>query len=473
MACVVKASFNGDVRRISIQPTTFENLKQILQKLFNNLPAFFVIKYQDDDNDLITITTDIELDEALSIATKKNNILRLFLESKVGVNQPAAATPSLSEQPKEKEKVENKPQEPFRLPNLGNPLGFLNTPNVNQFFQEVDKVMKPIMENFQARCPYTGPKTEEAKARCPYTGPKTEEAKARCPYFTQSQNNSEAASGSDVHLSVTCDGCGQSPIIGVRYKCANCGNFDLCSACEAKGVHDKDHVFVKIPRPTSHHWFRPILPNVYDNEHKVFRRTPCRWARANSQGFVPLLARFVADVTIPDGYDMPPNTNFTKVWKLRNEGTTSWPEGCRLVFTDGERMKANMETIVPSVAPCEEISISVDMVAPSVPGKYVGYYRMSTAEGSRFGHRIWVEITVVQPLIESEKIPAPEQKIPAPEVKAVKFEEPVKPVEENYPYAENLQKLANMGFDNIEHVKLILTKNKGALVATLDELLRQ
>jgi len=124
MACVVKASFNGDVRRISIQPTTFENLKQILQKLFNNLPAFFVIKYQDDDNDLITITTDIELDEALSIATKKNNILRLFLESKVGVNQPAAATPSLSEQPKEKEKVENKPQEPFRLPNLGNPLGF-------------------------------------------------------------------------------------------------------------------------------------------------------------------------------------------------------------------------------------------------------------------------------------------------------------------------------------------------------------
>ena len=34
---------------------------------------------------------------------------------------------------------------------------------------------------------------------------------------------------------VTCDGCRINPIIGQRYSCSTCGNYDLCSACEKKG----------------------------------------------------------------------------------------------------------------------------------------------------------------------------------------------------------------------------------------------
>lgn len=34
-----------------------------------------------------------------------------------------------------------------------------------------------------------------------------------------------------VHEHFICDGCGVNPIIGNRYKCAVCANFDLCSKC--------------------------------------------------------------------------------------------------------------------------------------------------------------------------------------------------------------------------------------------------
>jgi hypothetical protein len=34
---------------------------------------------------------------------------------------------------------------------------------------------------------------------------------------------------------VSCDGCSMSPLVGQRYSCATCGNYDLCSACEKKG----------------------------------------------------------------------------------------------------------------------------------------------------------------------------------------------------------------------------------------------
>jgi len=48
-----------------------------------------------------------------------------------------------------------------------------------------------------------------------------------------------------VHRGITCDGCQQSPITGIRFKCRTCPDFDLCEACEAKNVHPADHPMVK------------------------------------------------------------------------------------------------------------------------------------------------------------------------------------------------------------------------------------
>ncbi|KAI9767120.1 MAG: hypothetical protein M1840_005909 [Geoglossum simile] len=54
-----------------------------------------------------------------------------------------------------------------------------------------------------------------------------------------------------VHRGVTCNSCGSMPIRGIRYRCANCIDFDLCETCEAMQVHPKTHLFykVRIPAP--------------------------------------------------------------------------------------------------------------------------------------------------------------------------------------------------------------------------------
>jgi hypothetical protein len=48
-----------------------------------------------------------------------------------------------------------------------------------------------------------------------------------------------------VHHGITCDGCQQSPITGIRFKCRTCDDFDLCETCEAKNIHPADHPLVK------------------------------------------------------------------------------------------------------------------------------------------------------------------------------------------------------------------------------------
>ncbi|KAH9933571.1 uncharacterized protein BXZ73DRAFT_46350, partial [Epithele typhae] len=55
------------------------------------------------------------------------------------------------------------------------------------------------------------------------------------------------------HHDVTCMGCAQTPLLGVRYRCMVCLDYDLCSQCHSDPVfrdnHPLDHAFFPIPDP--------------------------------------------------------------------------------------------------------------------------------------------------------------------------------------------------------------------------------
>ena len=50
-----------------------------------------------------------------------------------------------------------------------------------------------------------------------------------------------------VHENVYCDGCNYGPIIGLRYKCSVCKNFDYCGNCKKHIGHE--HEFLPISQP--------------------------------------------------------------------------------------------------------------------------------------------------------------------------------------------------------------------------------
>lgn len=51
----------------------------------------------------------------------------------------------------------------------------------------------------------------------------------------------QAAYDHEVHLFVKCDGCGQWPILGLRWKCRSCREFDLCQRCFGRILHPNQH----------------------------------------------------------------------------------------------------------------------------------------------------------------------------------------------------------------------------------------
>ena len=102
-------------------------------------------------------------------------------------------------------------------------------------------------------------------------------------------------------------------------------------------------------------------------------------------------ASYVADVTIPDNTQLANGEEFTKTWRVRNNGTCAWPEDTVLAFAGGAQMDAPDSVAVGAVEPGAEVDVSVRMKAPAESGRYTGSWRMKTAEGF-FGTNLTVVI---------------------------------------------------------------------------------
>jgi next-to-BRCA1 protein 1 len=125
-------------------------------------------------------------------------------------------------------------------------------------------------------------------------------------------------------------------------------------------------------------------------------------ARSHPPALPPkLMARFVRDVTMPDGSEVAPCSTFFKTWRVRNDGKGDWPENCHLVSAGGDRLLDSklgddfvLRHPVPATAAGEEVEVTLELCAPDATGRHVGYFRLESPDGGYFGQRLWADIRV-------------------------------------------------------------------------------
>ena len=80
---------------------------------------------------------------------------------------------------------------------------------------------------------------------------------------------------SAIHSNIKCELCSRQPIVGIRYKCAVCPNYNLCEECEEKNYETKAHPhdFLRIRDPRNDK-IKQIQSNGQDFSDNVIQAKP-------------------------------------------------------------------------------------------------------------------------------------------------------------------------------------------------------
>ncbi|KAK8120753.1 hypothetical protein PG999_004873 [Apiospora kogelbergensis] len=132
--------------------------------------------------------------------------------------------------------------------------------------------------------------------------------------------------------------------------------------------------------------------------------------------------------TVADGTIMSPNTTFEQTWVLKNEGATAWPAGCSVKFVGGDYMgavdpthPAGIHELVSAsestvcynqLQPGQEFPFTVLMRTPDREGQAISYWRLTTADGIKFGHKLWCDVSVETPIPEPREEAIMDSKVP-------------------------------------------------------------
>ena len=96
-----------------------------------------------------------------------------------------------------------------------------------------------------------------------------------------------------------------------------------------------------------------------------------------------------------------PGQDFTKGWRIQNNGTCAWPADFELAYVNGNRIEAGMGgssvKIGRAVQPGDSIDVNVNLRAPQTYGTFQGFWQMRAPLGQAFGETVWVGIQVPDP----------------------------------------------------------------------------
>ena len=159
-----------------------------------------------------------------------------------------------------------------------------------------------------------------------------------------------------------------------------------------------------VPLPTLSPAFRPTVTLPPTNVPTI-TPTPLPCYRA----------RFIADITLPDGTTIEPNRIYTKTWRLENTGSCTWPADAYPLWVGGDNLQAGSPTdyrLGRPVAPGQRVDVSTAIAANNLPpGTYRALYMLTLPDGTRFGvgrqgnKPFWVEVVIPQPTAVPTRTP--------------------------------------------------------------------
>jgi hypothetical protein len=101
-----------------------------------------------------------------------------------------------------------------------------------------------------------------------------------------------------------------------------------------------------------------------------------------------LAARFVADVTIPDGSVIQPNQYFYKTWRVQNIGSCIWGPNFAIVYKSGFQLGGKNPTYLGkgvNIHPDRYVNLTIQFRSPAQGGSFTSDWWLQDDLGNTFG----------------------------------------------------------------------------------------
>lgn len=242
---IFKISFGKEIHILNRQVNYIE-LISFIKQTFKKLPANFTLSYIDAEGDNITLTNNSDM-EILYLSKGSTQSLKITITE---VKEEKENSDGEFEVVTGRETVKTEATEssPEKIPE---PVKVIKEEPQIDMNRLIEEKLNDLLPELKRKL------TDEVKSTINSSKIRVEEPKVEEPKV-------ERPTGEVVHEYVTCDGCGKKPIVGIRYKCSICHDFDFCEQCESKGDHP--HAFLKIRRPE--HAPKVLIASMEDNERQ-------------------------------------------------------------------------------------------------------------------------------------------------------------------------------------------------------------
>ena len=245
---VIKLEYQGVTKRLRKVPQSYVELQQLIADTFAGAVGQLNIQYVDAEKDVVTVANDADLHEAyLQLREAKQTSIK-FVVRPVAVKAPKKPSQKGESAPRTSNDSMAPPIPP--LTGRTSPEPAATSPaSPKALTDRAPDQAQAEKEKAKAKAKAKAKKAEQAeKAEKAEKAKQAKQAKKAKQAEEEEKKEKKKEGEQKVHEHIICDGCNKTPIMGYRYKCMVCPDYDLCESCEAQGIH-KEHAFIKIRDP--------------------------------------------------------------------------------------------------------------------------------------------------------------------------------------------------------------------------------
>jgi len=393
MSIVLKLHYQSSVKRVRDNPKTFGELLELAYNEFEELRGLdLVFQYVDLDKEFINIASDCDLSEAYKYFEENEmKVLKLDLKKSNELLQRQSDIGSLKnvvlEFNNEIQKNELVPKIDAKVKELGHNV-LINKEEAKE------KVVKNSNPKGGLLVEAKGSLTDLIKTTIDeeIRNSEVEFQSIAKEEITKALQPKPIQKLKTAHLGVKCDSCHAVPIIGVRYKCSECLNYNLCEICEEKEIHP-NHNFLKFIKEEK-------KENVIESKVKG-HKSPSKWLD-NVKSFFSGSKKIEVDdsmAKIKSNNDLHITAKAKSIIMPRvtfhNNGNKVWPDNCIIDKEDGN-IDFEPAIIPGKLGPNMEFSFPIPVECPSLPGDYNLRLRLKVGD-KFFGQSIFLNLHIEPP----------------------------------------------------------------------------